>query len=127
MVAQTKVEDQPARTRLPVDPVNEVQLVGRVSQDPERRELPSGDVLWTFRLVVGRPEDRPVSRQTVDVLDCAVWSARVQRSVAGWRPGDVVEVSGAVRRRFFRGAGGTASRVEIEVSTGRIIRRAATG
>lgn len=109
------------------DPVNEVSLVGRLSQDPEERVLPSGDRLRTFRLVVGRGGDRAGSRQSVDVLDCAVWSGRVHRSVARWAAGDVVEVSGAIRRRFFRGAGGAASRVEVEVARGRVIRRAATG
>ena len=35
--------------------VNEVHLVGRVSSEPEERELPSGDVVVLFRLVVPRP------------------------------------------------------------------------
>ncbi len=108
-------------------PVNEVRLRGRLSQDPEERVLPSGDSVWTFRLVVGRTGERSGSRQTVDVLDCAVWSGRVLRSATSWRTGDVVEVAGAVRRRFFRAAGGAASRVEIEVASGRLIRRAASG
>jgi single-strand DNA-binding protein len=106
--------------------VNEVRLVGRVSQAPEERVLPSGDALWTFRLVVPRPTGG-TSRQSVDALECAVWGGRVRRSVATWGEGDVVEVTGAVRRRFFRGPGGAASRVEIEVAGGRVIRRAGTG
>ncbi|WP_244927884.1 single-stranded DNA-binding protein [Nocardioides sp. W7] len=117
MVAQTT----------PEEPINQVRLVGRISRDPEQRELPSGDTLWTFRLVVGRTGERAASRQTVDVLDCAVWGGRVQRSVAGWSSGDVVELGGSVRRRFFRGAAGSASRVEVEVTSGRLIRRAASG
>lgn len=35
--------------------VNEVRLVGRVSADVEQRELPSGDLLVSVRVVVGRP------------------------------------------------------------------------
>lgn len=92
--------------------------------------LPSGDSVWLFRLVVARDEaatSRRRSRQTVDTLDCAVWSGRVRRSVTTWRPGDVVEVSGAMRRRFYRTGAGVASRVEVEVSAGKIIRRAVTG
>lgn len=107
--------------------VNEVRLVGRVSGSPEERTLPSGDVLLTFRLVVRRDEGSRRPRQTVDVLDCAVWSGRVRRTAGRWQPDDLVEVRGAVRRRFFRSTtGGAASRVEVEVSSGRLIRRAAT-
>jgi single-strand DNA-binding protein len=104
--------------------VNEVRLAGRLSADPEQRVLPSGDAVWTFRLVVGRPEGAS-SRQRVDTLDCAVWGGRVRASVSGWCAGDVVEVSGAIRRRFYSTGTGRASRVEIEVSGGRLVRRAA--
>ena len=109
-----------------IEGVNEVRLAGRISAGPVERVLPSGDVLWTFRLVVPRPADR-ATRQSVDALECAVWGGRVRRSVAGWDVGDVVEVSGAIRRRFFRTAGGPASRVEVEVAAGRLIRRAGSG
>jgi single-strand DNA-binding protein len=35
---------------------------------------------------------------------------------ARWSAGDMLEIQGALRRRFWRGAGGTASRCEVEVS-----------
>ncbi|GAB2864043.1 single-stranded DNA-binding protein [Nocardioides pacificus] len=107
---------------------NEVRLIGRVSQVPERRELPSGDELWTFRVIVPRPVTRSGQARgpAVDTLDCAAWSGRARRSVAGWSAGDVVEVTGPVRRRFFRTGAGAASRVEVEVVTARRLRRAPT-
>lgn len=104
--------------------VNEVRLVGRISQAPSERILPSGDSLWTFRLVVPRPEPSRGGRVGVDALECAVWAGRARRTVRSWRAGDVVQVVGAVRRRFFRGATGPASRVEVEVAEARLIRRA---
>ncbi|QZY30570.1 single-stranded DNA-binding protein [Nocardioides coralli] len=103
---------------------NQVRLVGRVSGEPEERRLPSGDRVWAFRVVVAR--EQPHGRQRVDALECAAWSGRTQRSVARWSPGDLVEVEGALRRRFYRTGGGTQSRVEVEVAAARIIRRAAT-
>jgi single-strand DNA-binding protein len=118
---------QSTKEEIAVESVNEVRLVGRVSQQPEERVLPSGDSVWTFRIVVARTGDRARSRQSVDSLECAVWAGRVRRSVSGWGVGDVVEVTGAVRRRFFRAGGAAASRVEVEVSGGRVIRRAASG
>jgi single-strand DNA-binding protein len=106
--------------------VNDVRVVGRLSEAPERKELPSGDVLVSFRVVVERPPESVRGRQRVDVLDCAVWSGRPRRTVSGWAADDVVEVCGSVRRRFYRTASGTASRVEIEVRSARLIRRSAS-
>lgn len=103
--------------------VNEVTLVGRVSQDPVERVLPSGDVLWTFRVVVPR---EVTARGSVDALDCSVWGGRARRSVMSWRAGDIVEVRGALRRRFFRAGPSSASRVEVEVSAAKVLRRAAS-
>jgi single-strand DNA-binding protein len=106
------------------DEVNEVTLVGRMSQPAEEQVLPSGSELWKFRVIVGRPPSA-ASRVTVDALDCVVWTKRPARAVAGWRAGDLVEVRGSLRRRFFAPAGGgRVSRCEVEVSTARLIRRA---
>lgn len=110
------------------DPANEVRLVGRLSAAAESRALPSGDEMATFRVVVERSAGSCASRATVDVIDCVVWGAGQRRRVLGWSAGDVVEVSGALRRRFYRTAGGaTGSRTEVEVLSGRRRRRADSG
>jgi single-strand DNA-binding protein len=107
-----------------LDEVNEVTLVGRMSQPAEEQLLPSGSELWKFRVIVGRPPS-PASRVTVDALDCVVWAKRPARSVSKWQPGDLVEVRGSLRRRFFAPAGGgRVSRCEVEVMSARLIRRA---
>src|SRR5688572_24622051 len=98
--------------------VNEVRLVGRLSQPPEERVLPSGDTVWTFRVVVARPPNRVRGRQTVDALECAAWTARARRSVSAWSVDDVVEVVGSMRRRFYRSSASIGSRVEVEMSSG---------
>lgn len=109
---------------------NEVRLQGRVSGAPEVRELPSGDELVLVRLVVPRQAARPRAdgrrSPSVDVIDCAAWDARARRTITAWEEGDQVAVVGALRRRFFRAGGQTASRVEVEVSSARRLRRAAT-
>jgi single-strand DNA-binding protein len=112
--------------------VNEVRLVGRLAGDPVRRELPSGDVLVSFRLVVprpragrGRPSGGGARSPTVDTIECAAWRKDVQRTLARSAAGDVLEVQGALRRRFWRSGGGPASRSEVEV--GRLRRVPAEG
>lgn len=100
---------------------NEVVLVGRVSAPPEERELPSGDSLVTWRLVVDRgPGRRPpegVRPTTVDTFDCVAWTAGLRRTARSFVEGDVVEVSGALRRRFWRAGAAATSRCEIEASS----------
>jgi single-strand DNA-binding protein len=109
-----------------VEPGNLVRLRGKVSTAPEERELPSGTTIVTLRLSVPR-ETSPMtegSRQTADWVDCAAWGRKPRRTVSGWRAGDQVELEGALRRRFYRGASGTATRLEVEVLSGRVVARA---
>jgi single-strand DNA-binding protein len=103
--------------------VNTVRLVGRIGAEPVETELPSGDMVARFRVIVGRPEGHG-STQRVDTLDCTAWTPRVRRSAKTWRKDDIVEVEGAIRRRFFATAVGRSSRVDVEVSAARVIRRA---
>jgi single-strand DNA-binding protein len=96
---------------------NAVELRGRVSSEPVERELPSGVLITTFRLVVARARTPMTagSRQSSDWVDCVAWSARTRRSVGGWLVGDEVQVTGALRRRFYRAGEGASTRVEVEV------------
>lgn len=96
--------------------VNSVTLVGRVSAEPEPRDLPSGDRLVTLRLVVDRPPERGSTKRVVDVIDVACWSRRTQRTASSLSPDDSVRVEGSLRRRFFATGAGRASRYEVEAS-----------
>jgi single-strand DNA-binding protein len=108
----------------PTGPVNAVVLRGRLAAPVQERTLPSGDLLATFRLIVARPPTSRSGAPTVDTLDCVVWAAALRRSTESWRPGDVVEVHGALRRRFWRSESGPASRCEVEVTDGRRVGKA---
>jgi single-strand DNA-binding protein len=95
---------------------NEVTLCGRLAAPADERELPSGDTLLTARIIVDRDAAAlSHSAQRVDTIDCVAWLARVQRTMRAWEPGDVVQVEGSIRRRFFRAESGAVSRVEVEV------------
>lgn len=104
---------------------NDVLLRGRIRHEPEVRELPSGDNLVTFRLIVPRPDDEVRRGRSTDWVDCAVWSNALRHRVVRWRPDDEVEVRGSLRRRFFKfGGGDTGTRLEVEVLAGKVLRRA---
>lgn len=114
---------------------NEVRLVGRVSGMPEAREMPSGDEVVQLRLVIRRPPvKKPASRGAatagdaktagaaagprvqVDTIDVACWSATTRRAARRVVEGDVIEVQGALRRRFYRAGAATVSRYEVEAA-----------
>jgi len=118
--------------------VNEVHLRGRISGEPQARELPSGDVVVQLRVVVKRPEPKsrppkpkvsssakaapaaakvaPAARVSIDTIDVACWTAVLRRAASRCQDGDVVTVRGSLRRRFWRSGAGAASRYEVEVS-----------
>ena len=97
---------------------NHVALFGRVSNEAETRTLPSGDMLASFRLIVDRsPAAKKRSKQRVDTFECVVWTSRLRKAVEKLVPGDTIEVTGQLRRRFSRSNGVPASWVTIEVET----------
>jgi single-strand DNA-binding protein len=115
-----------AAVQADVEHQNEVYLVGRLSGEPVERELPSGDVLVSWRLVVSRPAaDRGTSKAVHDTLPCFTVRAGVRRSVSSWSSGDVVQVDGVLRRHFWRApGGGQASKCEVEALSVKRVRRA---
>lgn len=97
---------------------NQISLRGRVADVAERRILPSGDEIVSFRLIVDRSAAaRRRSKQTVDTFDCSVWTARLRAKAAKLAPGDRVEVTGELRRLFSRRPGGLSSRVFVDVGS----------
>jgi single-strand DNA-binding protein len=127
MEVVTMTQDRAARSApLRGEPAdNTVLLRGRLSSAAVERELPSGTVIASFRLSVPRARTAMTagSAQGVDWVDCTAWTARLRRSVATWAVGDPVEVSGALRRRFYRAGDGSATRLEVEVLAARRVRR----
>jgi single-strand DNA-binding protein len=92
--------------------LNDCLLRGRVSAVALDRELPSGEHVVEFRLIVTRDQ-----REGVDTLDIAAWSGKCRRSALSLKPGEWVEISGSIRRRFWQGPAGLASRWQIEAES----------
>ena len=89
--------------------LNDLLLRGRVSNEAISKELPSGDKVVEFRLIVTRSE-----RTGVDTLDIAAWSAKVRKIALSLEADDWVEVSGSIHRRFWQSPAGVASRWQVE-------------
>lgn len=121
-------------------PINEVHLVGRLSKPAIIKELPSGDLLGTWRLVVARPERiRPTEhsdveatpaagdvapsrrRQSYDTIDCVSFDLDLIGRISDVGPGTLLDLRGALRRRFPKALPGGQSRYEVEVLSASVL------
>ena len=89
--------------------LNDLLLRGRVSAVATTKELPSGDKVVEFRLIVTRE-----NREGVDTLDIAAWSAKSRKTALSLTSDEWVEISGAIHRRFWQSPAGLASRWQVE-------------
>ena len=89
--------------------LNDVVLRGRVSKEAAEKELPSGDKVVEFRLIVTRE-----TRTGVDTLDIGAWSSKSRRTALTLKADEWVEVSGSIHRRFWSAPTGLASRWQVE-------------
>ncbi|WP_082802122.1 single-stranded DNA-binding protein [Herbidospora cretacea] len=98
---------------------NEVILVGRLSKAAESRLLPSGAELTQWRLAVRRPVPEN-AKGRADAIECVTYDPQVRDALAGLTVDDVIEVQGALRRRWWRGG----SAFEVEALSVRLAHRA---
>jgi single-strand DNA-binding protein len=109
-LAKVKVKPVPSH-----QPVNEAFLVGRVTSLAVEKLLPSGDRVVEFRVVIGRDKSRGTKKE-VDSLDIAAWSSKARKAALAVKIDTWVQVTGSVRRRFWRAPSGLASRWQVEAS-----------
>ena len=106
----SKVSDKKTDDELDYS-LNDLMLRGRVSAQAVEKELPSGDKVVEFRLIVSR-----IERGGVDTLDIAAWRSKMRRIALTLKEGEWVEISGSIHRRFWSGPTGVSSRWQVEAA-----------
>jgi single-strand DNA-binding protein len=91
--------------------LNDVLLRGRISSIAVEKELPSGDKVSEFRIVIARDGELGF-----DAIDISAWSSKLRRTANTLKPEEWVEVKGSIKRRFWRGTTGLASRWQIDAT-----------
>ncbi len=107
----------PAAAPVEYAAINQIRLVGVVADAGEERELAGGIhvIRWSLRVPRGG------GRGGSDLIDCVAYAQPLQSLALQWRVGTVVSVEGALRRRFFRSGGRTATRVEVEAQSAEVL------
>jgi single-strand DNA-binding protein len=100
-----------------IETFSSVTVQGRLGARVERRELPSGDEVTVFTVVVDRPARAKggVRAATVDAVSCQTFRAVVARRVSALESGEWVRAEGTLRRRFWRTGVGLGSAMEVDV------------
>ncbi|MGW0803661.1 single-stranded DNA-binding protein [Nonomuraea sp. NPDC002799] len=94
---------------------NEVSLVGRLSGAVEELDLPSGDTVTKWRIIVRRRRHRRGAALT-DSIPCVTFDPETAAVVRRLKPRDYIEVTGAFRCRVFGPTAAKIWRYEVEVS-----------
>ena len=76
---------------------NIVQLIGRLTKDPEEKELESGKKVCNISLAVPRSYKNEQGEYDVDFIDCALWNGVAERAVEYCKKGDLIIVKGQLK------------------------------
>ena len=90
--------------------INSVNLVGRITSDPELKKTQSGISVCTFTLAVKRPN----VKDTTDFIPCVAWRQSADFLCSYGHKGNIVAVSGVLTSRKYDDSNGN-HRVAYEV------------
>ena len=90
--------------------MNSINLVGRLTADPELKTTQSGISVCTFSLAVNRPR----VKDTTDFINCVAWRQSAEYLCNYGRKGNLVAVSGLLTSRKYDDSNGN-HRVAYEV------------
>ena len=76
--------------------LNRVILMGRITQDLEVRQTPSGNAVLRFNVAVDRPVRQGAERQT-DFSTCTAWGQRAEFINRYFSKGRMIALEGQIR------------------------------
>jgi single-strand DNA-binding protein len=95
---------------------NEIVLLGRLSGEPEWRSLSGDDEVAVWRLIVEHRNARS-PQDGIDTIRCVTYDPSIQAGVRTWSHGDLIEVRGALRHRFWKAPAGPRGLYEVEAAS----------
>ena len=70
--------------------MNRVELVGRLTRDPELRTVSSGNSVATFTVAVNRPFTPQNGERDADFINCRVWNKQAENLAKFCHKGDQI-------------------------------------
>ncbi len=89
--------------------MNRVELVGRLTKDPDMKSTQSGKSVLSFTVAVDRrisKETKEKGAQSADFISCVAWNGSAEFLDKYGRKGDRVSVEGQIQTRSYDGQDG---------------------
>ncbi len=87
--------------------LNRVILMGRIAQDLELRQTPSGSSVLTFSIAVDRGYVKQGEERQTDFITCVAWNQRAEFINNYFSKGRMIAVEGQLRTRTYDDKNGT--------------------
>ena len=95
--------------------MNHINLMGRLTRDPELRRTQNGISVASFSLAVPRDfKDKATGEAATDFIDIVAWESRAEFAAKWFRKGQLVAVCGRIQSRKWQDNNGN-NRTSIEV------------
>lgn len=86
--------------------LNKVQLVGRLTKDPELKYLGNGTPVTNFTLAVNRTFKNKNGEREADFINIVVWRKQAENVAQYVEKGSQVAISGRIQSRSYENADG---------------------
>jgi single stranded DNA-binding protein (ssb) len=91
--------------------MNRVQLMGRLTRDPEVKYTATGTAVAGFTLAVRRYTGANSQKEETDFIDCVVWRVLAENCGNTLQKGQLVQVDGRLQIRSYEAKDGQTRRV----------------
>jgi single-strand DNA-binding protein len=91
--------------------LNRIQIIGRLTRDPELRYLSSGHPMAQFTLAVDRDFKNAAGDRDADFINCVAWRKLAEQVGQYCSRGRLVAVEGRLQTRSFETQDGSRRRV----------------
>lgn len=85
--------------------INQVTLVGRLTRDPDLREIANGKHVLSVTVAVNRPFKNQLGEQEADFVRCTIWNRTAETTSQYCTKGSLVGVTGRIQTRSFEKEG----------------------
>lgn len=93
--------------------MNNIDIMGRLTADPELKTTPSGKAVTTFCVAVPKNYSRD---EKPNYIDCVAWEERAKTICKCFHKGKMIAISGELQTRMYEdNAGKTRKAVEVRV------------